>query len=720
MPCASGGTASRRMNREGPCYGPLVPRASGPRFTFFGGKGGVGKTTCAAAAAVRAASEGARVLVVSTDPPHSLSDALALERGAEPRPVRDLEKVAMVPGGELFAAELDADRALTRWLRDRDEAIRTIANRGTYLDEEDIDRFLSLSFPGVDELVGLVELMRLSRRRPLDVVVVDTAPTGHTLRLLEMPDTLTRLAQVLDDMHAKHRFLASSLGGAWRPDFADEAIAEIEREASTLRVILGDPARASFTWVTLPEELSVREAEDGVAGVRELGVDVGVVVVNRVWPAPDRECALCSPRVLAERKWREHIDEGFAGSMILEVPAGTSEPRGAAALLDLAQSVKHLDLRAPRRTQEARRVASLDLDLLDGATVVQREPLAAPLIGPSVRLALFGGKGGVGKTTVAGAAAVEIAESRPGDRVLLLSTDPAHSLGDVLDIATSDAPRAVRPNLDVRELDAAGAWQVERERYRQSIDDLFSSIFSGRMDATFDRAVLEDLLDLAPPGIDELLALVTLLDALVDETHGDAAGRGLESDRLLGKKKPAAKRKRRYDVVVVDTAPTGHTLRLLALPENALEWVHALMSIILKYRSVVGLGELASDLTHLARRLRTLIALLRDPARCAFVIVSRAAALPRLETERLAGELRRLRVPVASIVANAVTPPSCARCSEAADLERPELERLERLAYRAARSPRLVVAPAVYPGPRGSRQLRLWRDAWFERGMRST
>lgn len=695
-----------------------MARASGPRFTFFGGKGGVGKTTCAAAAAVRAAGEGARVLVVSTDPAHSLSDALDLELGAEPRPVRALEQTATVPGGELFAAELDADKALSRWLRDRDEAIRTIANRGTYLDEEDIDRFLALSFPGVDELVGLVELMRLSRTRPLDVVVVDTAPTGHTLRLLEMPETLTRLAQVLDDMHAKHRFLASSLGGAWRPDFADEAIAGIDQEAAALRDLLADRRRASFTWVTLPEELSVREAEDGVRGVRELGVQVGVVVVNRVWPAPDRDCALCSPRVLAEREWRERIagEEVFEDATILEVPARPSEPRGPAALFEVAGSVAHLDLRVRRARRRPGRGREPVTELLDGATIVEQQPPAPAAIGPSVRLAMFGGKGGVGKTTVAAASAIELAESRPRQRVLLLSTDPAHSLGDALDVRTSDDVRAVLPNLHVRELDAARAWELERERYRQAIDDVFSSIFSGRMDATFDRAVLEDLLDLAPPGIDELLALVTLLDALALDEPKSAAEKAVARVEAAAVAAP----RERYDVVVVDTAPTGHTLRLLALPKNALEWVHALMSIVLKYRSVIGLGELASDLTHLARRLRTLDALLTDPAKCAFVIVTRPAMLPRLETERLARELRRLRVPVAAIVANAVTAPGCSRCEGAAEAERPELERLERLAYRAARSPRLVSAPAVYPGPRGGRQLRLWRDAWSERGARST
>ncbi|HVH44269.1 MAG TPA: ArsA family ATPase, partial [Labilithrix sp.] len=605
-----------------------------PRFIFFGGKGGVGKTTCAAAAAVRAATEGARVLVVSTDPAHSLADALELELGAEARPVRDV-------AGELQAAELDADKALTRWLREREDAIRTIANRGTYFDEEDIDRFLSLSFPGVDELVGLIELMRLSRSRPLDVVVVDTAPTGHTLRLLEMPDTLLRLSQVLDDMHAKHRFLASSLGGTWRGDFADDAIAEIEREATALRQVLGDPARSSFTWVTLPEEMSVRESEDGVGEITALGVRVDVVVVNRVCPAPDRACPMCSPRADAEWRWRRHIADTFDDRTLLEVPARPTEPCGPAALLELAGSVRYLDARRPR--------AAPDRGAIEDAPTAVTFAQAASPIAATVRLAFYGGKGGVGKTTVAAASAIELAEARPNDRVLCLSTDPAHSLGDAIGVDLGGEVRKLPGgprNLELRELDAAHAWEVERERYRRGIDDLFSSIFRGRMDASFDRAVLEDLLDLAPPGIDELLALVTLLDALLGSEEPSAAEAALAVKPVKRRKTRAkAAQPERYDLVVVDTAPTGHTLRLLALPEKALEWVHALMSIILKYRDIVGLGEFASDLTRFARRLRRLMELLCDPVRSAFVIVTRPAALPALETERLAKELRHLRVP---------------------------------------------------------------------------
>src|SRR5690349_972954 len=129
-------------------------RAPARRFRFFGGKGGVGKTTCAAAAALASAERGLSVLAVSTDPAHSLADALACPLSARPRRVRTRR-------GRLRAALLDADRALARWLRARQAAFRTIASRGTYLDDEDIDQFLGLSLPGVDELAGLIELERL-------------------------------------------------------------------------------------------------------------------------------------------------------------------------------------------------------------------------------------------------------------------------------------------------------------------------------------------------------------------------------------------------------------------------------------------------------------------------------------------------------------------------------------------------------------------------------
>src|SRR5437773_379433 len=145
-----------------------------------------------------------------TEAQFSAREAEALARMRESREAQEAEAGASGPAprrvptraGRLEAVELDADRALARWLRVRRPTLRTIAERGTYLDDEDLERLLRLSFPGVDELMALVELARLATRGAWDLVVVDTAPTGHTLRLLAMPETLQRIAGVLDDLHA--------------------------------------------------------------------------------------------------------------------------------------------------------------------------------------------------------------------------------------------------------------------------------------------------------------------------------------------------------------------------------------------------------------------------------------------------------------------------------------------------------------------------------------
>jgi len=655
-------------------------------FRFFGGKGGVGKTTTAAATALAAAERGRRVLLVSTDPAHSLGDAL--ERRLSARPARIVTR-----RGALAAVELDADRALERWLAARRRPLRTIAARGTYLDEDDVDRLLALSLPGVDELIGLVELHRLATAAASDHVVVDTAPTGHTLRLLAMPETLTRIAGVLADMLAKHRFLGESLAGAHRRDAADALVAEIEGQARALHALLRDPARCRFTWVLLPEPLALEEARDGIAALEEAGIVVDEIVVNRVTPAAGR-CALCAARTAAEQQIIARLPALFPRRRVLLLPALDREPRGAAALRRVGTALAR---RAPHPTIAARRVASRPRAIRTTTAEVEKPGWLDELVPPGVRVLAFAGKGGVGKTSAAAAVAVALAERRADARVLALSTDPAHSLGDALGQPLGDDERPVAgvPGLFARELDAAAAFTARRERYRASVDDVFDALLRGsRFDVAYDRDVVRELIDLAPPGLDELFGVLSLVEA------------------VLGRER------RGYDVVVLDTAPTGHALRLLAMPDAALEWVHALLSILLKYRAVVGLGELASDLLDVARDLRELAALLRDPARTRVVAVARPAALPRLETARLVRGLRRLGIGVGALLVNTVTPPGCERCRRAAAVEVREIAALVAAVRSAAgRRYAMISAPIEAPPPCGvaslGRWLRRWR--WHER-----
>jgi arsenite-transporting ATPase len=669
-------------------------------FRFFSGKGGVGKTSCAAATALRAASEGRHVLVVSMDPAHSLGDALGVELGAEPRaiPVRGT--------GRLHALELDADAALDAWIDARRTALASIASRGTYLDETDIERFFRLSLPGVDELIGLVELERLAEEHQPDLVVVDTAPTGHTLRMLQMPTTLGQIARVLDDMQEKHRVIATTLAsGSYESDDEDALIEEIDAQRRRVATLIRDPARTQLTWVCLPQTLSIEETEDGTRALTEIGVAIDEIVVNRVTPPPPGRCALCEGRRAAERDAVATLAE-TARAPLRIVPRLPSEPRGLVALRALGNELARADRGRPvllgsiasARTPRARGVRRAGGSSPPGAVGFEADP--------ELRMVLFGGKGGVGKTTCAAATAIAIAERHPDRRVLVLSTDPAHSLGDALDLPLGDDPRpvpGVRGILLARELDAPAELGRRKEDYGHAVDQLFDTLRGGaRLDATYDRTIVHDLIELAPPGIDELFASIALLDSLFPGDFPSGSGPA-----------PPA-----FDLVVVDTAPWGHTERLLELPESAREWVKTLLSILLKYRDVIGLGTLSQDLVALSRALGRLVETWRDPARTVFVPVTRAAALPRKQTERLVASLDRLSLRVPSLIVNAVRDRDaelCDRCESTRKYEGREIATLERELARARpdrRPPALILAPLEAVPPRGRDALIRWSRSW--------
>lgn len=246
------------------------------RFTFFAGKGGVGKTTCAAARVVASAIGGRQVLVVSTDPAHSLGNALGARLSSRPQRVRLTGRVGL--SGTLHAAEIDAHRAFARWLDTHQQALGDIVEHGTWLDREDVDALLGLSIPGIDELVGLSEVIRLARGHDYDEVVVDTAPTGHTLRLLAAPETVATLARALDALHEPHRLIRDQLARVGRPEASDHLIELLAREARDTSAFLRDSRSATFNWVTLPENMSLAEAEDGIGALQRSGIRVGGVI----------------------------------------------------------------------------------------------------------------------------------------------------------------------------------------------------------------------------------------------------------------------------------------------------------------------------------------------------------------------------------------------------------------------------------------------------------
>ena len=646
----------------------------GPRFHFIGGKGGVGKTTCAAAFALLAAAPRHRVLVASTDPAPSLGDAFKKALGPAPRPVTT----------SLDAVEIDAPPVLRRWIGDRRAALETIALQGTWLDRDDVTRLLSLSLPGIDEIAALLEISRLARSGKYQEIVVDTAPTGHTLRMLAMPETLFDIARVFDRMRQKHRVMVEALRGAFVPEDEDSLIDELAAEARALAGMLRNAERTRISWVTLAEPMAIAETLDALAALTAGGLTVNDLVVNRLTPARRGRCAHCEARRAFEAK---AVKSAPSHLPVLRVLASDDEPRGGPAL-------KRIGAQLAAPAPDSHRAAGRTKVLRYTASIPVAQDLSPASVPRTLKLLLFGGKGGVGKTTCAAATAVDVAALDRQRRVLLISTDPAHSLGDVLGMTLSDDEQRVpgaTPNLRARELDAARVFEEVKAKYAAAIDRIFERLGGGgSFDAAHDRSVLHGLIDLAPPGLDELAATIEIAEAV----SGDRPG---------------------WDLAVIDTAPTGHALRLLELPSLIHDWTKALMAILLKYQPVTGLGDLGALLLKLSRGLGTLRELLADPARTHFVVVTRAAALPRAESVRLVDRLAVLGIHVPEVVVNAVGRGTCAACRKASAIEKREIGALRRSVLSGAKARRLVLAGTQVPPPRGARALRQWRRiAWSE------
>ena len=646
----------------------------------MGGKGGVGKTTCAAIMSLSVPSS--RTLLVTTDPASSLASVLDVPVDADPAPVRG--------ASGLFAANVDGAAAFARWLAPRRELLAAIAVRGTYLDDEDVARLLKLSLPGIDEVIGLLEIVRMVREsaEPFDRVVVDTAPTGHTLRLLAAPSLLGKVAALLNSLQEHHRTVVSALRGSYRTDDADSLIVELDRDGDALAALLRDRESTTITWVTLPEPMALEETADALTALEAGGIHVARLIVNRVTAPPPQPCAWCEGRMRFEARAVAPVTRRFAGREILAMPELAKEPRGVSALRSAG---RFLSPWTPPAFPDppGRRLRAENLPPEGGSYSRAQSnsgkilPSSLENLPPGLKILLLGGKGGVGKSTCAAATALDLAGTK---RVLLLSTDPAHSLGDVFGARLDNAPREIPggpPTLHVREIDAASEMDRFRRKYVQAVDDAFARI---ARTAGGDQAAFRELIDLAPPGIDEVIAIADVAETITEGKGG-------------------------YDLVVADTAPTGHALRLLQTPAVLRDWTLALMAILLKYREIVGAGTLAQLLVQLSKRLRGLQDILADQSRCRFVIVTRAAVVPVHESLDLVDALRPIGIAAADVIVNAAGAGTCSRCAGALRAQAAAIAALRR-GLGKKKPYAIIVTPAEIPPPHGATRLREWRRAW--------
>ncbi len=524
------------------------------RVLFFTGKGGVGKTSMACATAVRLAGQGRRTLLVSTDPASNLHDVLATEIGNAPTPVND------VP--DLFAMNIDP-AASAREYRER----MVGPYRGVLPDavvasmEEQFSGSCTLEIAAFDEFARLLGAAEATAE--FDHVIFDTAPTGHTLRLLTLPSAWSGFM----DANTTGTSCLGPLAGL-------QAQQKVYHECVEA---LSDGARTTVVLVSRPEKSALSEAARTSVELRQLGVANQCLIVNGVFEARDAEDEFARAMELRCRQALDSIPEELGGLPRIFVPLLAAGLIGVEALRGVGNE-------APEAGKKPTSPVSVDLP---GGPAGLVEEIAAA--GRGVVMTM--GKGGVGKTTVAAAVAVTLAEQ--GHEVLLSTTDPAAHLAMTM---AADS----LPNLTVARIDPVQETaDYTAEVMRTAGADLDEA----------GRALLEE--DLRSPCTEEIAVFRSFARAVAE---GD--------DRF----------------VVVDTAPTGHTILLLD-------------SALAHHREV---SRQSGQMPEFVERL---LPRLRDPDFVRVLIVTLPEATPVHEASQLQDDLRRAEIePFAWVVNQSLLP----------------------------------------------------------------
>jgi arsenite-transporting ATPase len=426
--------------------------------------------------------------------------------------------------------------------------------------------------------------------------------------------------------------------------------------------------------VTIPEAMAVRETERYFELLHEQEVPVRDLIVNRV-EQEHEGCPYCHARVRSQQPWLKELKSKFKDLEFHYVPLQPKEVRGVDDLKKIGRVIWE-DKMKPRMT----RISNPDFKSASSAGAFPLE---------SRKIVIFGGKGGVGKTTAAAAFALALAASDRKRKVLVFSTDPAHSLSDSFDEEIGELKRGIagNENLDGMEIDPGKWFEDLKTRYRTWTDELFASLSGGsRMEIKFDREAMRELVELTPPGIDEIAALGTISDLLDSES---------------------------YHTIVLDTAPTGHLIRFLELPQVALSWIRTFMKLLLKYKDVMHSGQVAEELVALSKSIKKVLALLTDTERCEFVAVAIPERMSLEETMDLAKSLEKLNIPLRRLLINGVVPVAVCRFCKARRAMQDEVIGEFQSKFRR-RAVELFVAPQQPHEVQGAKSLGEHFKAWKE------
>ena len=593
------------------------------QFILFGGKGGSGKSTSAAAAALHLSKTKPekKILVISIDPAHSLGDSFDIIIG---------NKITHITGN-IWGYEIDAQDLLKEYKAENGAIIKKMAERGTFFDKEDIENFFVMSMPGLDEVMAIIKIANILNSREYDVIILDTAPTGHTTVFLSLPEKMLKWVEVADMMMEKHRYISKSFRGKYVKDECDEFLQSQKNDVGKVKKLLTDSKTTEFVPVTIPEPMSIYEIERLAQLLEKARIPVNSVIANRII-IEDNKCNFCLARKKEQEKYIKEIEEKFASYSLLKMPLFPREIRGIEDLTLYGEILFGKDGHKHY--------------LASNNSLAKISPLPQggmdDLLEKNLKLIIFGGKGGVGKTSIASAAALQLARHNKEKKILIFSTDPVHALSDSYDQQIGDKPRQVQDgtgNLYALELDASQMLDNLNEEYRGDIAEVFDKFSSSGIDIKFDREVMEELIALAPPGLEELMALKKITELIK------------ASD---------------YDLFVMDSAASGHLLRFLQTPDIVREWLKTVFRLILKYKGVLNLSKIHSvqSLLDLSRDVRKIQQTLANPETTEFVMITIPEEMGVREMEDLSAALRNLKIPSSHTIINMIIPLSdCNFCT---------------------------------------------------------
>ncbi|HFK1430245.1 TPA: arsenical pump-driving ATPase [Bacillus cereus] len=505
-------------------------------FLFFTGKGGVGKTSTACATAITLADMGKQVLLISTDPASNLQDVFEIELTNKPKVIPSVPNLQVANLDPETAAHEYKERVVGPYRGKLPDAV--IATM-----EEQLSGACTVEMAAFDEFSTLITNKELTLK--FDHIIFDTAPTGHTLRLLQLPTAWSGFLE--ESTHG-----ASCLGPLAGLDDKKELYSQTVEA-------LSNPKQTSLLLVTRPDSSPLQEAERAAKELKEIGVSNQYLLINGVLTNYVQNDAVSKALFTRQVRALENMSEELKGLPAYELPLVPFNVTGIENMRKLVRPIESLSI--------------LD-ELQEEIVISPLQNLIADFSETGKRVILTMGKGGVGKTTVASAIAVGLAEK--GHRVHLTTTDPAAHIDYVM--------HGEQGNITISRIDP----KLEVENYRKEVIEQAKD--------TVDEeglAYLEE--DLRSPCTEEIAVFRALAD-IVERAN--------------------------EEIVVIDTAPTGHTLLLL----DAAQTYHK---------------EIARSTGEVPQSVKNLLPRLRNPEETSVVIVTLAEATPVHEASRLQEDLKR-------------------------------------------------------------------------------